>query len=181
MPSKDCKSCGKRFDKKIFVSCKDWLTTKFCSLKCYWLAKRGVATWNKGRKGLLSANSGSFAKGLTPWNKNLRGYRAGALNNKWKGGITLLQHKLRRTPEYKNWRKAVLRRDKLTCQSCGKSGVRLDVHHIRSFAEFPLLRTTLENGVALCVSCHRMTDSYGGSSSFIKGDENVSTLLGSNT
>lgn len=61
----------------------------------------------------------------------------------------------RRSVEYKHWRDAVYARDEYTCQHCGDGqGGNLQAHHIKSYADFPELRYTIENGVTLCRNCH---------------------------
>lgn len=59
----------------------------------------------------------------------------------------------RKTIEYKQWRDKVFKRDKYTCQHCGKRG-RLNAHHIKSYKDYPKLRTKLSNGITLCKQCH---------------------------
>ena len=53
------------------------------------------------------------------------------------------------------WRSAVFARDDYTCQVCGSRGVRLNAHHLSSYADNPGVRYEEENGVTLCESCHR--------------------------
>jgi predicted restriction endonuclease len=62
----------------------------------------------------------------------------------------------RRSEEYKAWRKAVFERDNYTCQICESHGCKLNAHHIKSYAYHPQLRTDIENGVTLCVPCHKL-------------------------
>jgi 5-methylcytosine-specific restriction endonuclease McrA len=59
------------------------------------------------------------------------------------------------TPEYKQFRKDVLRRDGWKCRwpGCG-SKIRLQVHHIITFASNFLLRLNVNNGITLCRCCH---------------------------
>jgi len=38
-----------------------------------------------------------FAKGIVPWNKGLKGWNSGEKNSSWKGGITRLYTRMRRT------------------------------------------------------------------------------------
>ena len=58
--------------------------------------------------------------------------------------------------EYKLWRNAVFERDNFMCQKCGtKRGGNLNAHHKKTFKEYPELRTCIENGITLCVECHR--------------------------
>ena len=61
----------------------------------------------------------------------------------------------RRSIEYKEWRKSVYERDSYRCQACGARGVRLNAHHRKQYAFFPELRYDLDNGVTLCVACHK--------------------------
>lgn len=59
--------------------------------------------------------------------------------------------------KYKEWRSKVFERDNWTCQTCGKRGVYLEPHHIKGWAKYPELRYEVENGVALCIECHKLT------------------------
>ena len=73
----------------------------------------------------------------------------------WKGGVTPKNEKIRKNLEYIMWRRAVFSRDNWTCQKCGTRGGKIHSHHIYNFADFSDLRTSLENGVTLCKSCHK--------------------------
>jgi 5-methylcytosine-specific restriction endonuclease McrA len=53
------------------------------------------------------------------------------------------------------WRNAVYERDNFTCAKCHVRGGELHPHHINNFAEHEDLRFELDNGITLCVSCHR--------------------------
>ena len=84
----------------------------------------------------------------------------------WKGGITPINEKIRKSREYKIWRKAIFERDNYTCVWCRKKsgkGVKvfLQADHIKPFALYPELRFALDNGRTLCKECHRRTDTYG--------------------
>lgn len=57
--------------------------------------------------------------------------------------------------EYKKWRLAVFERDCFTCQSCGKSGGKLNAHHIERYRSNIERRTDINNGITLCEKCHR--------------------------
>lgn len=61
----------------------------------------------------------------------------------------------RRCAEYKAWRKSVYDRDDYTCQFCGARGVKLNAHHRKAYAVHPDLRYQVENGITLCVPCHK--------------------------
>lgn len=79
----------------------------------------------------------------------------------WKGGKTKENHTIRNNVHYKIWREAVYKRDKYTCQECGDNkGGNLNAHHIKPFSLYPELRFEICNGLTLCISCHKKTDSY---------------------
>lgn len=67
------------------------------------------------------------------------------------------------------WRKAVFARDDFTCQECGARGVKLRAHHIRPWCGFPQLRFDPENGVTLCVDCHRARHGRGWKKAALNG------------
>lgn len=83
--------------------------------------------------------------------------RRGAEVPGWKGGVTPANAAARLTVEYKEWRISVFQRDDYTCQGCGTRGVLLHAHHIKGFADYPELRTILDNGLTLCEPCHLLT------------------------
>ena len=61
----------------------------------------------------------------------------------------------RNTTPYGNFRKKVLERDLYTCKLCGYTGNKLNVHHIKSFKNYPELRTDISNGITVCSKCHK--------------------------
>ncbi len=79
----------------------------------------------------------------------------GKNNVNWKGGITSENERIRKSIEYKLWRKAVLERDNFICQKCNQRGGILFSHHINNFADYPELRTSIENGIIFCKNCHQ--------------------------
>lgn len=70
-----------------------------------------------------------------PWEKTAKDYRHSA--------------------EYISWRRAVFERDHYTCVICGQVGGELNAHHIKPFKDFEADRFNINNGVTLCVKCHR--------------------------
>ena len=83
----------------------------------------------------------------------LRIARRGAKSSFWKGGVATRENVLRHRSKYQQWREAVLNRDGYVCRSCGTQDNTL-AHHIKPFKTFPALRYDVENGMALCTSCH---------------------------
>ena len=84
--------------------------------------------------------------------------RMGSKGNKnagWIDGRTPRNRKIRHSVEYKLFVEAVFRRDKWTCQKCSKVGGDIHAHHVKPFAKYPELRTSIENGLTLCVKCHK--------------------------
>ena len=58
--------------------------------------------------------------------------------------------------EYKEWRSYVFARDNYTCQMCGKPSTGdIEAHHIKVVDKYPELIIDKDNGITLCISCHR--------------------------
>lgn len=64
----------------------------------------------------------------------------------------------RRSDQYNNWRRRILRRDKNKCRNCGigKEESKLHAHHILSYAKFAQFRFDDWNGKVLCRRCHAL-------------------------
>lgn len=131
----------------------------------FWKGKKlSFTVWNKGTKGLQVG-----------WNKGMKfPERSGENSPAWRGGITPLREKIKRTNEWKRWIKSVLERDDYRCVWCGVNNNRLHVDHIKPYS---LIRKqnnikTVEDAVAcdelwdtdngrtLCINCHKKTDTY---------------------
>lgn len=85
----------------------------------------------------------------------------GSANPVWAGGVSTENHRARNSKAYAKWREEVFKRCDYTCQACGVRGGSLQADHILPFAFFKEKRFDLSNGRALCVSCHKKTDTYG--------------------
>lgn len=68
--------------------------------------------------------------------------------------ISIPKKRNRNDKGYDKFRKEVLKRDNYTCQLCGKQK-NLEVHHKKSYAKYPRLRTVVSNGITCCKSCHK--------------------------
>lgn len=64
--------------------------------------------------------------------------------------------KQRHSIQYETWRTSVYKRDNYTCQDCNKRGGKLNAHHLNSFKFYPNERYNIENGITLCMTCHRL-------------------------
>lgn len=94
-----------------------------------------------------------------------RGKYAGANSPNWKGGISGSAGKDRRSAAHREWRDAVLAKASYRCEDCGVEHahhcdccgqqVQLHAHHIKPYSDYPELRNEVDNGVALCPSCHK--------------------------
>jgi len=92
--------------------------------------------------------------------------------NKYRGTKPRTYH-LKKRPKhggikYQEWRMSVWKRDKFTCQKCGKTtnelkkeGIKICADHIKPYCNYPELRYELSNGRTLCVPCHKKTKTYG--------------------
>ena len=138
---------------------------------------KGNAPRNTGRthikKGQRLSPKTEF-KAVPPWNKgkklslehikNLKGKRpkaSGENNHNWRGGVTSINEKIRKSLEYKLWREAVFKRDDYTCIWCGReSHGNIEADHIKPFAHYSELRFAIDNGRTLCKDCHKKTDTY---------------------
>lgn len=116
-----------------------------------------------------------------------KAYKSGKLKSPkyWEGkfgkdharykGNTKLNVAIRNMPEYKKWREAVFSRDDYICQKCSIRGGNLEAHHKEKF--YKLLKDEninntkdavnnkilwdIDNGVTLCIECHRKFKDYG--------------------
>jgi hypothetical protein len=76
----------------------------------------------------------------------------------WRGGISKINRSEREnfmsSIEYHLWHEACCSRDNWTCQKYKIKGGKLNVHHIYNYADYPELRTSIENGITLSKKAH---------------------------
>lgn len=123
--------------------------------------KKGQIPWNKGTKGLMKPNSGSFVKddprllgnkitiGVEPWNKGIPYVQiTDDKHFNWKGekaSYSAIHSWVRRklgTP--------------LECSECGRTGGTTRNYHWANLDK--QYRRTLIDWRRLCVSCHKLYD-----------------------
>ena len=182
-----CDECGEEYEKYKILDTPNKVGKKFCDKKCWYSWKsKNIPSWNKGTKGLTKGNSGSFKKGLVPWNFRMYGFRGGSQSHFWKGGILKLTTSIRISQRSKIWKRAILERDKFSCVECGATHTKYHVDHIKRFTDIfkeflqkynqfspiedkeTLLRLSqthepfwdLSNGRTLCIPCHKKTETY---------------------
>lgn len=183
--SKECLICKEYFDKPKNCSLKEWIgSKKYCSKKCYSQAQKlglhknalGYKHTEETKKHLSEIHTGKkapwtrerllgkppiytpFILGCKPWNKGIKYLQiTGDRHPNWKGGC---KNRDRGTFEYKFWKNECFERDNYTCQICNKRGGYLEVHHIKSWKDYPELRYDVNNGQTLCKTCHGVVDNF---------------------
>jgi len=114
-------------------------------------AVKGKPSWNRGK-----INSEEHRRKISIANKGRKcDWVKGEKNWNWKGGVTPENKKIWQSIEMRLWRESVFSRDNWTCQKCKIKGGKLHPHHIQNFAEKIELRSAIDNGVTLCVFCHK--------------------------
>lgn len=78
----------------------------------------------------------------------------GDKNVNWNGGISTENEKARGTIEYRTWRRRVFERDSFSCRVCHARGY-IQANHILPFRSHKELRHDINNGITLCVGCHK--------------------------
>ena len=145
---KICLNCSKEYTKPSKSSWELWNKRKYCGKKC-----QGEVHGEK-QKG---ERNHRYGKKISEETRLKMKQYIGDKRYNFKGGVKRGKHSCL---EYRQWRSNVFIRDNWTCQTCGDRGVYLEAHHIKGWAKYPELRFVLENGVALCRDCHKLTDNY---------------------
>lgn len=78
------------------------------------------------------------------------------------------------------WARAVISRDKATCQVCGVTGVELHAHHVKPYKDHPELRDDLENGLTVCYACHWSIHSTGAAENGVNSGNTAAGHAGGN-
>ncbi len=60
-----------------------------------------------------------------------------------------------KSAKYRNCKRQVFVRDSYTCQMCQKNKCKISAHHILVWSRFPEHRYDINNGISLCLRCHK--------------------------
>lgn len=135
--------------------------------------KKGSVPWNKGKGGYKNKSGWKLSeitkKRISDAKKGKPRFdKRGENSIFWKGGISKLNDRIKKSAKYKEWRNKVFTRDNFTCQECGKNHCWIEAHHIKEFNkiikenniktfEEALICKELwdvDNGKTLCLDCH---------------------------
>ncbi len=105
--------------------------------------KKNMSESRKGRK-LSEEHKQNLSKALS-----------GDKGPGWKGGLSNKNHLIRTSRKFRLWREEVFTRDDWICQDCRVRGCILHPHHILALSEHPEFAYDVDNGITLCVPCHR--------------------------
>lgn len=152
------------------------------------LAKIGKKASEETKKKMSLAHKGHKRGGWTFNEETREKFRdvqykiiaSGKRNYSYKGGVTSVKEKIRKSLKYRIWRESVFKRDDYTCIWCNKKGGKLNADHIIPFYKIvekiqfqhgvenlfenslkDVLLWDLSNGRTLCIQCHKNTDTYG--------------------
>lgn len=93
---------------------------------------------------------------------------------------TMNRSKIKPTSEYTKWRLTVLEMSSFTCAKCKEDfegpSDKLHAHHIENYSDNENLRLDPDNGIALCVDCHRIFHKMFGKSNI--GQRELDLFLG---
>jgi len=153
-----CLECGKEFE--YHPSKKQKLCNIICSNKYRKGKKRPLISkfMKKRMNSMTEVEKIEHSLKISRAKKGVPNFKQRGKNNSlWKGGKMKdypESEQIRKSLEYKLWRKAVFERDNFTCQKTGISGGVLNAHHINNFADFPELRLAIDNGITLLEKAH---------------------------
>jgi len=120
----------------------------------YWLGKKHTKE-TKLKISLAGMNRKVSELTREKMSESHLGKNIGDKNGQWKGGITPLNKKIRKSRKDLNWVNTVFTRDNYTDQKTGIKGGNLHPHHILNFSQYPKLRFEIDNGITLSEESHK--------------------------
>jgi hypothetical protein len=162
----NCNYCNKLFNRKPSELKSD--NNNFCSKECYYKSDncKGVEYAIYMTKECTTCNK-PIIKTETFFNhsKNKNHYcsklcmasgMSGINNHGYNDSLSKEDRENRRNiPEYRQWRLLVFKRDLYTCQVCNRKGDILNAHHLENYSSVKNKRTKINNGITLCIKCHK--------------------------
>ena len=157
----NCKMCNKEIEK---FSCQIKKGEgKYCSKSCYTqsmkcidLFKDKVRAKRPRVRVFIDCEVCGKAIETVPSKIGIKKYCSKSCYMKAHGVINKTMRYLRESSEYKAWRLSIYKRDSYKCQSCGLVGRNLNAHHIIPMSVDVTKTFSLDNGITLCVDCHRL-------------------------
>ena len=108
-----------------------WLGKKRPPFSEKWKEKKRINSMgNKSRTGMKNTLESNEKRRL--WSLKY-GFKNKENHPNWRGGITLLDKKIRTSLKYRQWRSDIFTRDNFTCQYCGKNHCWIEAHHLKEF------------------------------------------------
>jgi hypothetical protein len=149
---------------------------KFCSRKCSrrYYSKKCLVKLICKRCGKIFYKRGSSIR-IFCSNECYRKYNVKENSPSWKGGIKKDKDR-RKSLDMVNWRNNVFERDGYTCQICNKVGGYIQPHHILMYSIFPQQRSNINNGITLCLDCHKLLHKTIGKLDLLKSYSRLPTL-----
>lgn len=180
----NCLDCNKELSKQS--PCKITLRCRSCAKKgvlnpSYTDGNRTKNKFCIDCNKIISKSSRKYSRCLScKWKQENSGInnpmygKRGKLSPAYVDGSTKLKSLIRGLYEYRQWRSDVFTRDSFTCQSCFIKGGELNAHHIKPFYKIfednniKSLKDAMQceelwninNGVTLCIECHKKTNSF---------------------
>lgn len=152
---KNCLNCN-----KAIIIHHYRMDAKYCSHKCHSESLKGKINFElqRARKKIRGEKHPMYGKHHTKETKKKisenHADTSGINSGSWKGGVTPIHERIRKSKEYILWRTAVFTKDNYSCAKCGEKDGKLNADHIKPFALYPELRFAIDNGQTLCKKCH---------------------------
>ena len=159
--SKKCLGISQRKEKTIYIC--DYCKKEFERLACFVNGKHHI---------FCSYECKDKANGI---------FYVGENHPMWNKEKTQDERERERSySDYTNWRNKVYERDNYVCQCCGDNqGGNLNAHHLDSYDWCAEKRIDIDNGITLCVTCHKKFHSkYGyGNNTHAQFKEFLNTVI----
>lgn len=161
-----CRDCNaKHRQKRVYKKClhcqsefwlyKSRINRKYCSMKCSGLHKSNQKKKTCrycGNEFMFIPSQKNHYSGAGKYCSRDCSYKGIVKENRNKP----IKDKYGRSQrkDDRDWKDAVRKRDKYTCQRCGKYDKYIHAHHIKPRSRYPELKHDVSNGICLDNSCH---------------------------